>query len=96
MTRTRAGILGSIGIVVVAVLLVTWVGPNLGAAPNPTPAESPTGAAQAPPTPSPRAASPIAVASATPAATAGPPAIEGLVRVDQLGYLPDESRSPTS
>ena len=93
LPRTRAGILGAIavvaGIIVAAVLLVTWIGPDLGAVPG----ASPGSAAQAPSTPSPSVtASPSASASATPTATVGPPAIAGFVRVDQLGYLPDESK----
>ena len=93
MPRTRAGILGAIAvvaaIVVVGVLLLTGIGPDVGAVPSPgaSPTSSPSQEAQAPSVPP-----PSATASATPTTTVGPPAIKGVVRVDQLGFLPDESK----
>ena len=83
--RILAGIAAAAGVGLVAVLLVTWVGPNVRT--KPSQGVSPSPAANVP-----SALPPSAMPSPTPTSTVGPPAIKGLVRVDQLGYLPDESK----
>ena len=85
--RTRMGILGVVAAITAAVLVAIVVlsaprGPGTGASPSPgSSAEGPS---------VPPVSSPSSVPGPSP--TAGPPAVEGVVRVDQLGYLPDESK----
>ena len=84
---TRARILGASAVVagIVAVVVLLWTRPGTGTAPSPSP--SPSLEAQAPST-SPSSAT----ASAAPSLTVGPPPLQGFIRVDQLGFVPDESK----
>ena len=92
--RTRAGIIGAIaavaGLVAIAILALSTAGaPDGGASPA---ASLAAAAGSATPTLPLAAATPAAVATPSPAVTSGPPVVRGLARVDQLGYLPDETK----
>ena len=96
MTTSRAGILGAIavvgGIVVVALIVLSRPGALPAGA-----AASPSLAADTSPIPSVPAATTTAspassVGTKPPTASSGSPSIKGLVRVDQLGFTPDESK----
>ena len=91
--RTRASILGAIagvaGIVVVALLVLSRPSPPAtGAVTSASPAAEVSPAAAMP--------GPTATASPAPGESPSPstdlPSLKGLVRVDQLGYLPDEAK----
>ena len=96
MTTTRAGVLGAIAVVggIVAVALIVLSRPG---APTAGAAASPSLAADTSPIPSVPAATTTAspassVGTEPPSPTSGSPSIKGLVRVDQLGFTPDESK----
>jgi Glycosyl hydrolase family 9/Cellulase N-terminal ig-like domain len=85
--RTRVGIIGVVaaitGVVVIAILVLSGSkAPNPGA--RPSPGLSAGGSSAAP------RSTPTVVPGPSP--TAGSPAVSGVVRVDQLGYLPGESK----
>lgn len=86
VSRNRTGIVIVVVVAVVSIAIVasmTAFRPAAGASP------SPTGAAVATSTPT---SVPSATPSPTPALPSVAPTIKGVVRVDQLGYLPDEPK----
>ena len=92
--RSRAGILGAAAaiaaVVVIGAVLVSRAGIQ-----DTDPVPSPSGAAPAPsPGPTePATATASQTTASSPGPTAGEPVIEGLVRVDQLGFVPDETKA---
>lgn len=86
--RTRAGIIGAVA-AIAGLVVITILALSVARTPNAGPSPSPSLAAEGSSTPP----VPSATVIASPAPTAGPPAVKGVVRVDQLGYLPEESKT---
>ena len=87
--QTRTVVVGALAAIVGVVAIVGVLTAPKAPAPSPAPSPAPNPSLVAAATP---AASPRATAPPSPSPSAGPPGIDGLVRVDQLGYLPDESK----